>query len=146
MSPFTTAYGLSTTTNSIDVSTFITGATTSPTSNTNSYARYQVIGTLVQVEFKYIFLTIGSGAMSINLPVPINSSFPKPQSIFHIRYFNSPGTGKVYSGHYNENTANSINLVSSTTFGGVPASLTTASPETLVIGDILTGIIFYETG
>lgn len=146
MSPFTTAYGLSTATNSIDISTFITGSTTSPTPNTNSYARFQVIGSLVQVEYKYIFLTTGSGNMSINLPLPINSNYPKPQSIFHIRYFNSPGTGKVYSGHYNENTANSINLVSSTTFGGVPASFTAASPETLVIGDVLTGIIFYETG
>jgi hypothetical protein len=101
---------------------------------------------MVTLTFKYKFLTIGSGAMSINLPVSLNSTYSKPQSVCHIRYSNSPGTGKVYIGHYNENNVNNVNLVFSTTYGGVPASLTTSSPETLVIGDILTGIIVYETG
>ena len=143
--PFNSNYGTNTTVRSADINSFITGATTSPTPDTGSYARWQKIGSFVQIEFKYKFLTIGSGAMSINLPVPINSNYPKPQSVCHIRYSNSPGTGKVYIGHYNENTVNSVNIVISTTYGGVPASMTTASPETLVIGDILTGIIIYET-
>ena len=83
--PFTSNYGTNTSVNSIPIESLITGATTSPTSNTGSYARWQKIGSNVIIEFKYIFLTTGSGAMSINLPVPINTNYPKPQSIFHIR-------------------------------------------------------------
>jgi hypothetical protein len=143
--PFASNYGTNTTVQSATIASFITGASTSPTPDTGSYARWQKVGTIVNLEFKYKFLTIGSGAMSINLPVPINSNYPKPQSVCHIRYFNSPGTGKVFIGHYNENTVNSVNIVISTTYGGVPASMTTSSPETLVIGDILTGVIIYET-
>jgi len=143
--PFATSFGTNTSVNTITVASFITGATTSPTADTGSYARFQKIGTIVNLEFKYKFLTTGSGAMSINLPVAINTNYPKPQSVCHIRYSNSPGTGKVYIGHYNENTTSSVNLVFSTTYGGVPASFTTSSPETLVIGDILTGVIIYET-
>jgi len=142
--PFNTNYGTNTTVQSYPIASFISGATTSPTPDTGSYARWQKIGSLVQIEFKYKFLTIGSGAMSINLPVPINTNYPKPQSVCHIRYLTAPNAGKVYLGHYNENTVNSVNIVFSTTYGGVPASLTTASPLTLVIGDILTGIIMYE--
>jgi hypothetical protein len=143
--PFASNYGTNTTVLSADINSFLIAATTNPTSDTGSYARYQKIGTLVQVEFRYKFLTTPTGAMSINIPLPINQSFTKPQSIFHIRYFNSPGTGKVYYGFYNENTISNINLVAPTTFGGVPASLTESSPETLVIGDVLSGLIFYET-
>ena len=144
--PFNSNYGTNTTVLSADINSFLIGATTNPTPDTGSYARFQKIGTIVNLEFKYKFLTNGSGAMSINLPLPINTNYPKPQSVCHIRYFNSPGTGKVYIGHYNENTVNSVNIVISTTYGGVPASFTTASPETLVIGDILSGLIIYETG
>jgi len=143
--PFNTSYGLSTKVQSADVSTFITGATTSPTPDTTaSYVRYQQIGSLVQIDFKYKFLTTGSGAMSINLPVPINTNYPKPQSIFHMRYVG--GGGQVHYGFYNEKDANSVHLVAQLTFGGIPASLTAVSPNTLTIADILTGLIFYETG
>jgi len=147
MPPFATSYGTNTSVNSIDIDNFISGATNSPTPDTGSYARFQRIGSLVQIEFKYIFLTVPTtGAMHINLPLPINTNYPKPQSIFHIRYLTAPNAGKVYSGHYNEKDANSVNLVAQTTFGGIPASFTNLSPTTLVIGDILTGLIFYETG
>lgn len=144
--PFATSFGTNTSVKSIDISSFITGVTTSPTPDTGSYARWQKIGSLVQIEFKYKFLTIGSGAMSINLPVPINTNYPKPQSVCQMRYLTGADANKVYQGHYNENNVNSVNVVISTTYGGVPASLTTASPLTLVIGDIITGLIFYETG
>jgi hypothetical protein len=144
--PFQASFNSNNNISSIDITTFITGVTTSPTPDTTSYARFQKTGNMITLTFKYIFLTTGSGNMSINLPVSLNSTYSKPQSICHIRYSNSPGTGKVYIGHYNENTTSSVNLVFSTTYGGVPASLTTSSPETLVIGDILTGIIVYETG
>jgi hypothetical protein len=139
--------GTSTLVKSIDISTFITGATTSPTPNPiGSYARFQQIGSLVQIEFKYIFLTVPTtGNMSINLPVSINTNYTKPQGIFHIRYDNSPGTGKVHYGFYNDNNANSIHLVAQLTFGGIPAGFTNSSPDTLVIGDILTGLIIYES-
>jgi hypothetical protein len=145
--PFASNYGTNTSVQSYPIASFITGATTSPTPDTGSYARWQKIGSLVQIEFSYKFLTVPTtGAMSINLPVPINTNYPKPQSIFHIRYFNSPGTGKVHYGFYNENNANSVNLVAQTTFGGVPAAFTNLAPDTLVIGDIVSGLIFYETG
>ena len=143
MTPFQSNFGTNTAVNSIAIANFITGVTTSPTPDTGSYARYQKIGSLVQIEFKYKFLTTGSGAMSINLPVPINTNYPKPQSIFHIRYIG--GGGQVHYGFYNEKDANSIDLVAQTTFGGVPASFTQSSPDTLTIGDILTGLVFYET-
>jgi len=144
--PFSTSYGTNTTVKSIDISTFITGATLSPTPNTSSsYARYQKIGSIVQIEFKYVFLTTGTtGNMSINLPVPINSNYPKPQSVCNCRYVT--GTGEVFIGHYNENTASSINLVFSTTYGGVPAGFTNLSPKSgLAATDVLTGLIVYES-
>ena len=144
--PFQASFNSNTNISSIDVATFITGVTTSPTADTTSYARFQKTGNMITLTFKYKFLTIGSGAMSINLPVPINSTYSKPQSICHIRYLTGADANKVFIGHYNENTTSSVNLVFSTTYGGVPASLTTASPLTLVIGDVLTGVIIYETG
>jgi hypothetical protein len=144
--PFASNYGTNTTVQSATIASFITGATTSPTASAGSYARWQKVGTIVNLEFKYIFATVPTtGAMSINLPVPINTNYPKPQSIFHIRYFNSPGTGQVHYGFYNEKDANSVHLVAQTTFGGVPASFTNLAPNTLVVGDILTGLIIYET-
>ena len=105
--PFQTSFGTNTSVSNISIAGFISGATTNPTPNTTgSYARFQKIGSIVQIEFKYIFLTVPTtGAMSINLPLPINANYPKPQSIFHIRYSNSPGTGQVHYGFYNENTS-----------------------------------------
>jgi hypothetical protein len=145
--PFVSNYGTNTSVQSASIASFITGATNSPTPSAGSYARWQKIGSIVNIEFKYIFATVPTtGAMSINLPIPISGSYPKPQSIFHIRYFNSPGTGQVHYGFYNEKDVNSINLVAQTTFGGIPASFTNLSPNTLVVGDILTGLIIYETG
>lgn len=145
--PFSTSYGVSGVVNSIDIATFISGATANPTPAAGSYARFQVVGSIVQIEYKYIFATVPTtGAMSINLPLPISTQYPKPQSIFHIRYPTSPGTGQVHYGFYNEKNVNSINLVAQTTFGGVPAAFTNLSPNTLIVDDILTGIVFYETG
>jgi hypothetical protein len=147
MAPFSTAYGLQSSVQSADITTFISGATNNPTPDTGSYARYQQIGTFVQIEFRYKFLTVPTtGNMHINLPIPINTNYPKPQSIFHIRYFNSPGTGQVHYGFYNERNANSVNIVAQITFGGIPAGFTNLSPNTLVIGDVLSGVIMYETG
>jgi hypothetical protein len=145
--PFTTSFSSSISSTSIDIETFISGVSTSPTPNTSSsYARYQKIGSIVQIEFKYVFLTTGTtGAMSINLPYPINSNYPKPLSVAHSRYVS--GTGEVFIGHYNENTASSINVVFSTTYGGVPVSYTNLSPKSgLTAGDIISGLIIYETG
>ena len=144
--PFNSNYGTNTTVLSADINSFLIGATNNPTPSAGSYARFQKIGTIVNLEFKYIFATVPTtGAMSINLPLPINSNYPKPQSIFHIRYISSTPSGKVHYGLYNEKDANGANLVSPTTFHGVPASFTNLSPDTLAIGDIITGLIVYET-
>ena len=144
MPPFTTAYGLSSAVNSVDITTFLSGASANPTPGTGSYARYQVIGTFVQIEFKYIFGTVPTtGAMHINLPVPINANYPKPQSIFHIRYISG---GAVHYGMYNEKDANGANLVAPTSFHGAPVAFTNLSPDPLAVGDVLSGVIMYETG
>lgn len=145
--PFQTSFGTNTAVSSIDITGFLTGATANPTPNTTtSYARFQKIGSLVQVEYKYVFATaITTGAISINLPLPINTNYPKPQSIGHIRYIGS-STGQVHVVMYNENNANSVNIVASPTYGGVPVAFTNLSPISgLGIGDILSGVIFYET-
>ena len=141
--PFATQYGTNTTVNSIDINSFIAGATNSPTPSAGSYARFQKIGSIVNIEFKYIFATVPTtGAMHINLPIPINTNYPKPQSIFHIRYIT--GGGQVHYGFYNEKDVNGVNLVAQLGFGGIPQAFTNLSPNTLNVGDILTGIIFYE--
>jgi hypothetical protein len=145
--PYQTNYGTNTSTLSLDITTFISGATTNPTPNTSSsYARVQKIGNQVQINFKYVFATTGTtGAMSINLPYPINSNYPKPQGNAQIRYVGS-SSGQVHICWFNENTASNINIVASTTFGGVPVAFTNLSPKSgLSTGDILTGVIFYET-
>ena len=132
---------------SADINTFITGSTTSPTPAAGSYARYIQIGNIVQIQFKYIFATVpgGGSILRISVPVPINTTYPKPQGVFHIRYFNSPGTGQVHYGFYNERDANTINLVAQPTFGGVPEAFTSIFPNTLIAGDIINGYIIYET-
>jgi len=141
MAPFQTSYDTNTSVTSMSINSLITGVTVSPTSSTGSYARYQKIGSIVNIEFKYIFATLPTGAMSINLPIPISTNYPKPQSIFHIRYITTPGT---YYGYYNEKDVNSINLVTQLTFGAAASAFTGISPNTLVVGDILTGVIIYE--
>lgn len=143
MAPFSTAYSIATNGNTADYTKFIIGSVTSPTASAGSYVRWQQIGCNVTVEFKYIFATVGSGNFTLTLPVPINANYPKPQSIFHIRYIT--GGGQVHYGFYNENNSTSISAVAQTTFGGVPANLTTASPNTLNIADIMSGVIMYET-
>ena len=142
--PFNSNYGTNTTVLSADINSFLVGATNNPTPDTGSYARFQKIGTIVNVEFKYIFATVPTtGAMSINLPLPINSNYPKPQSVFHIRYISNGGA--VHYGLYNEKDANSANLVAPTSFHGAPVAFTNLSPDPLAVGDILTGLIIYET-
>jgi hypothetical protein len=146
MIPFSTQYGTNTTVNSALINSFIVGATNSPTPSAGSYARFQKIGSIVNLEFKYIFATVPTtGAMHINLPLPINSNYPKPQSVFHIRYISSSPSGRVHYGLYNEKDANGVNLVAPSTFHGVPASFTNLSPDPLAVGDIITGLIVYET-
>lgn len=146
-SPFVSNYGTNTSVNEINISSFLTGSTSNPTAGTGSYARYQKIGSIVNLEFKYIFATtITTGNIRINLPLPINTNYPKPQSIAHIRY-SGTSTGQVFPCLYNEVSASILAIVSSTTYGGVPANFTSASPQAgLGINDIITGVIFYETG
>lgn len=146
-SPFVSNYGTNTSVLSADITSFLTGTTANPVPATGSYARYQKIGNLVNVEFKYIFAsTITTGNIRINLPLPINTNYPKPQSIAHIRY-SGTSTGQVFPCLYNEVSASVIAIVSSTTYGGVPANFTSALPQAgLGINDIITGVIFYETG
>ena len=146
MAPFTTAYGLSSNVNSADITTFLTGTTANPVPATGSYARFQQIGSLVTLEFKYIFAsTITTGNIRINLPIPINSNYPKPQSVAHIRY-SGTGTGQVHICLYNEVSSSIIGIVAQTTFGGVPANFTNLSPNSgLGTNDILTGVIIYES-
>jgi hypothetical protein len=141
--PFNSNYGTNTTVLSADINSFLIGATNNPTPSAGSYARFQKIGTIVNLEFKYILATVPTtGALHINLPLPINTNYPKPQSIFHIRYITG---NKVHYGFYNEKDANSVNLVSQNTFGGAANSFTSAAPDTLVVGDVLSGLIIYET-
>ena len=147
MSPFTTAYGTSfPNVTSINIATFISGATTNPTPNGSSYARFQQIGSLVTVTFKYVFATTGTtGDMSINLPVPINATYTKPHSEAYVRYIGS-STGQVHLCLYNEKDVNSINIVSQNTFGSTPAAFTNLHPKVgLGAGDIISGVIVYET-
>ena len=80
--------------------------------------------------------------MHINLPLPINQNYPKPQSIFHIRYITG---AKLHYGFYNEKDANSANLVSQNTFGGTASAFTNLAPDVLNVGDILSGVVMYET-
>ncbi len=144
--PFSSNYGTNTSVLSADITTFLTGTTANPVPAAGSYARYQKIGSLVNVEFKYIFsTTITTGNIRINLPIPINSNYPKPQSVAHIRYIGT-GTGQVHICLYNEVSSSVIAIVAQTTFGGVPANFTSASPNAgLGTNDILTGVIIYES-
>jgi riboflavin synthase len=48
--PFNSNYGTNTTVLSADINSFLVGATTSPTPDTGSYARFQKIGTIVNLE------------------------------------------------------------------------------------------------
>jgi hypothetical protein len=142
--PYQTSFGTNTSVSSMNITNFISGSTSNPTPANGSYARYQKIGSVVQVQFKYIFSTVGSGNYSINLPLTINGTYSKPQGVAHIRYVGS-STGQVYWAVYNEKNTTSVNIVASTTYGGVPVSFTSSSPNAgLGANDIITGLIFYE--
>ena len=128
----------------VPITSLLSAATTSPTPNESvSYATYQKVGNHVWVQFKYVVATVGTGAIRLNLPVPINASHTKPQGFFTIRYVTT-GPGLVHQGYYNENTASIVNLVVSTTFGAAPTNLTQSSPHAMVIGDVISGEISYE--
>lgn len=143
--PFATSFSGNIPVYTADTTSFISGATNDPTPAAGSYVRWQRVGTIVQIEYKYIFATVPTtGAMSINLPVPINANYPKPQSIFHVRYIT--GGGQVHYGFYNEKDVNSVHIVAQTAFGGIPAAFTNLSPNTLNVNDIISGLIIYETG
>jgi hypothetical protein len=142
--PYATDYSLNTNVRSADYTTLLTGATSNPTAS-GGYARYQRIGNMVQFDFKYIFATAGSGVFSINLPIPISTTYTKPQGFANLRYIGT-GTGQVHICYFNEKDTNSVNIVASTTYGGVPAGVSSGNPLTgLGAGDILTGAIFYES-
>ena len=143
LTPFVSNYGINTSVSSINVSNFLVGATNNPTGDAESYARWQRVGTFVRVEFQIQFATVGTtGALSINLPVPLSPLYQKPQSIFHIRYVTGD---KVHYGFYNRANDNTINLVAQTTFGGAANAVTSTAPDTLNVGDVLSGVILYET-
>jgi len=145
--PFSTSYGISTNTTSLDITTFLTGTTANPTPNlASSYARFQKLGNKVQIEFKYTFAsTITTGNIKITLPFLINATYTKPQGLCQIRY-SGTGTGAVYTMYFNENTTSSIAIAAQLTFGGIPQSFTNLVPAAgLGIDDILSGVIIYET-
>jgi hypothetical protein len=146
LQPFSTSFGGNVPVYSINTTSFLTGATNNPTADAESYARWQRVGTFVTLEFQYQFATVPTtGAMSINLPVPLSPTYPKPQSVWHIRYIT--GGGQLHQGTYNKASGDDykVNLVAQTTFHGVPASFTNLSPDTLNVGDVLSGVIMYET-
>jgi hypothetical protein len=127
------------------LSSFLTSSGTAPTA-TVGYARYTVIGNFVNLEFKYQVATLGTGNYRLNLPIPmvatIGGTNQKPQGLFFVRY--SGGAGAQHYGVYGENTASLLNMLAPTTFHGTPANFTSASPDTLVVGDFVHGEIRYE--
>ena len=124
------------------LSSFLASSATAPTAS-SGYCLYQKSGNMVTVQFKIVYATLGSGNYRLSLPVPISTIYTKPQGEFNIRYVTAGG--QVHSGHFYELDTNTVALVASTTFHGVPANYTSASPDTLTIGDILTGEISYVT-
>ena len=125
----------------IPLSTFLASSGTVPTAT--GYAQYMVTGNSVSIQFRYTFVTVGTGSYRLNLPIPISSTYGKPQGNWFVRYAVS-GTGQNHQGFYNENTTILLNLVASTTYGGIPVSFTSASPNAgLAAGDIVFGELNY---
>ena len=121
------------------LTSFLNSTGTVPTAT--GYAQYTKIGNLVYLHFKYTFVTVGTGNYSLNLPVPLSSTYNRPQSQWFVKYSDD----KVHSGIYNENTSTRVNMVANVTYHGVPAAFTSASPNAgLAAGDIVHGEITYQ--
>lgn len=125
------------------LASFLASSGTVPTAS-SGYCLYQKSGNMVTVQFKVVYATVGTGNYRLNLPAPISTTYTKPQGVFHIRY--ASATGKVHEGHFYELDTNTVALVASLTFGGIPVNYTSASPNAgLASGDIITGEITYVT-
>ena len=127
---------------SFPINNFLTSSGTAPTS-TDGYCLYQKIGNLVIIEFQYTFATVGTGSYQLTLPIPISSTYTKPQGIFQVRYAVS-GLSATHTGAFSYAGVNTINMTAQLTFGGIPAAFTSASPNAgLAAGDIVAGQINY---
>lgn len=121
------------------LTSFLNSTGTVPTAT--GYAQYMKIGNLVYLHFKYTFVTVGTGNYSLNLPIPLSSTYNRPQSQWFVKYADN----EVHDGIYNENTSTRVNMVAKTTFNGVPAAFTSSSPNAgLAAGDIVHGEIMYQ--
>ena len=125
----------------IPLATFLGSSGTAPTAT--GYAQYMLQGNMVSIQFRYTFVTVGTGNYLFNIPLAISSTYGKPQGGWCVRYAVS-GTGQNHLGYYNENTSTQINLVASLTYGGIPVAFTSASPNAgLAAGDIVFGQLNY---
>ena len=123
------------------LASFLASSGTVPTAT--GYAQYMVSGNSVNIQFRYTFVTVGTGSYRLNLPIAISSTYGKPQGNWYVRYATS-GSGQNHMGFYNENTTILLNLVASTTYGGIPVAFTSASPNAgLATGDIVFGELNY---
>jgi len=140
--PYSTVYsGLNPTFIDWPLTSFLASSGTVPTAS-SGYAKYQKIGNLVLLQFKYTFATVGTGNYALNLPVPISASFNKPQGSWFVKYVS--GANKIHEGIFNENTDTQINMVASGTFGAAATSFTSAHPNAgLAAGDIVHGEVRY---
>jgi hypothetical protein len=137
--PYSSVYsGLNPTFINWPLASFLNSTGTVPTAT--GYAQYMKVGNMVVIQFKYTFVTVGTGNYSLNLPVPLSSTYNRPQSQWYVKY----ADGQVHEGIYNENTSTRVNMVARTTFHGVPAAFTSSSPNAgLAAGDIVHGEIQY---
>jgi hypothetical protein len=129
---------------SFPINSFLTSSGTVPTS-TDGYCLYQKIGNLVIIQFQYTFATVGTGNYQLTLPVPISSTYTKPQGIFQVRYAVS-GSSATHTGAFSYSGTTTLNMTAQLTFGGIPGAFTSALPNTgLSAGDIVSGQVSYVT-
>ena len=140
--PYSTVYSsLNPSFINIPLSTFLTSTVTAPTAT--GYSQYMVIGNLVIIQFKYEFVSIGSGSYELNIPIPISSTYAKPQGTWYVRYAASP-TSELFPGIYNDASASVIAMLSSPTYGVKPQPFDDSTPQAgLSAGDIVHGELSY---
>lgn len=132
------------------LSSFLTTAGASPPTATTGYARYTVIGNLVHLEFKYVLATLGTTSVQYRLNLPIDmvdtigGTRQKVQGSWYVRY--TGGTGLQYEGSYGDvsGTASTVLMQGQATYASTLSSFTSASPQTLAIGDFIHGVMNYE--